>query len=372
MLEWMKPSLSEFIVYILIFIIAVVLIQLFESMSIKKKVQKTSRCYQLKYSIKTPTEITVKNNDGTSLYNIKYDIAHKNMSLNCACPTGATVNEFNNIKLYNFATHASEYGHLLCNCDSQYGNTKKSIKTEEELLNTLRFQHIESIKHIIYSITSLTEQENKDFKNFLNTITVTYKPGFFDVDNYINEVITNNRINLNLNESSQKNIRDILTIIIQNVISGDIDISLKSSIKNNLIKNNPNLSKQELNILFVILDTLDNSVINKGNNVIEYTINMNFPSDSNHILNKTLIMNQDVLDEYKNKSIKNIIKMYYNTIGKVTDIDSFSINIVINYKGDILQSEDAKDFVYDGNPDIIRYMQSDDMNIFERDIVLDV
>lgn len=372
MLEWMKPSLLEIITYIPIFVISIILIQLFQSMIIKKKVQKTSRCYQLKYSIKTPTTVNVKNTDGVSLYNIKYDIAHKTMSLDCACPTGATVNTFNNIKLYNFATHASEYGHLTCSCDSQYGNSEKMIATEEYLLNTLRNQHIQSIKDDIYSKTTLTDAENTDFINFLNSITVSYKPGFFNVGKYMDDVIAEQGIRLTLNDSSKNNIKGIVTNIIRNVLVGDIDISLKSTIKNNLIKNNSNLSQEELAIIFIIVDTLNNPIINKGNNVIEYTIHIKFPSNSNNGVNKSLMMNPGVLAEYKNKSIKDLIKIYYGTRGTINDVNGDSIDIIINYDGTILQSEESKDFVYEGNPDIIRYMESDDMNIFERNILSDV
>lgn len=347
MLQWMKPGVTELITFVTMFVILVILVQIFQSMYIKKKVQKTSKCYQLKYRVQTPTNINVKNTDGVSLYNIKYDIANKQMNLDCACPTGDTVNKFNNIKVYNFATHASEYAHLNCQCDSQYGTLNKNVKTEEQIF---------SMKYFIQSKIKDTLQldiNNPNYKTFLNKIRVSYKPSFFDSTKYIEETIRTHGNALALTQDSRSTIKTVLDNIISFVLSGEIDISLKSSIKNNIIKNNPNLSHDELNILFLIINKLDNNVINRGNNVIEYIIFLDFNDISND----------------KDRIIQLVRSLYNNS--NVTDNNN-EVNITVQNEGTILQSENSKDFVYEGNPDIIRYMESDDMNIFERDIVSDV
>lgn len=370
----MKPGLSEITAYIPMYIILVLLIQLFQSMSVKNKVQKTSRCYQLKYSTKVPTSVSVKSINGDPLYNIKYDIAKKTMSLDCACPVGETVNTFNNIKLYNFATHASEYGHLTCPCDSQYSNINNDVVDENSLIAGNNYI-IDAIKNAIFQLVILNESQNNQLIEFLNNnIKLSYKPGLFDVTKFINEMTTIQQSILGLTSESVSNIINLINIIVSHVIDGNIDITLKSSIKNNVIANNPNLTQPELNIIFIILDTLDNNVINKGNNVIEYTNTITFPTDTSHVVKMSNLWKPEVSQEFKNRYSdieKLIIKLYTNADFTYTNSSNKYV-FRKNIEGSILQSENSKDYMYEGNPDIIRYIESNDMNIFERNIVSDV
>lgn len=100
--SWL-PSVREFIVYLLIVVLTIVLIRLFHHNKVQKTVRKESRCLReqkVGYD-QGVYSVTAFNNQNSPMYTISYDIKEKTTDVKCACKPGTITNTFDDIKYFN-------------------------------------------------------------------------------------------------------------------------------------------------------------------------------------------------------------------------------------------------------------------------------
>ena len=260
-------ELQLFFPFIIMFFILVVSIQLFQAMKITSDVNKN----KYKIANNTAKNVTVQNIDGVTLYNINYDIPNKGISMSCGCPKGDVVNKFENIKVYNYNTHTSQYADtLVCACDSQYSLPMTPIfgSAEEE-------GFIDIIKYIIYDKIGQDKDKAKSI-----------------IDNMKYTIGSNNN--------------EIIITVVINSDNGGLQSCLTAG--------------------------------NRDATMLPYFINAKYP--------------------------------YNFTISPNSKVDNASniTGVYIIENGIQLESDYTSQFVYKGDPELIRYMQSNDNYIFENDL----
>ena len=122
--EILKPvSISE----ILIFGLFMSSIYIFFALIFYNKVQldiKTkSQCYLARRAVTSTGTFTAtgKNQQGSHLFTVGYDMPSKSYSLECACPEGPVTNTYPNVDVYNLQTQqAMRIPEKICSCDKQY------------------------------------------------------------------------------------------------------------------------------------------------------------------------------------------------------------------------------------------------------------
>lgn len=136
--SWFTPTLPEFMLFVLIFVLFMIFLLISQSTAVKNRVAKTSLCYKrnnAKIIENADTQITALNTKGTPLYNVNYNLADKKYSISCACPVGEVVNKFENIKVYDMETQSQNLATQFCNCNSMYDDTENIGPTSRDTYN---------------------------------------------------------------------------------------------------------------------------------------------------------------------------------------------------------------------------------------------
>ena len=294
-ISFIKPSADEAVAFITMFFILIVSLQLYQSMVITNRVKNDSLCYKNKINgINDTISVNVQNTDGTSLYGINYNIPNKSVALSCMCPTGNVANKFDNIKVYGFDTHISQYsGSLWCSCDSQYSYPYSNIFGSAE------------------------------------------QADFFAV---IRQILINTWFSVDINLSSY-----------ENIINDSINISAVNN------TNNTNIGI----IINVLIDStaLSLTTSNAGTTVIADNLNEIITLLDPHTPNPNPLFSN--LRYYDNLSLK-------TPPGAVANNNKIIATYLV--QGFQMQSEYSKNFNYSGDPDVIRYMETDDTYVFDRNL----
>lgn len=309
-ISFIKPSADEAVAFITMFFILIVSLQLYQSMVITNRVRNDSLCYKNKINgINDTISVNVQNTDGTSLYGINYNIPNKSVALSCMCPTGNVANKFDNIKVYGFDTHTSQYsGSLWCSCDSQYSYPYSNIFGSAEQADFFAV-----IRQFIIN-------------SWFNSIIIA--PESADLyEKIINDSITMNAVN--------------------NTISNNIGIIINVSINYSSFLHPPSGVE---------------TIVSLASNDSEKTL------IKNTILSKTVFL--DPHTPNPNPLFSNL--RYYDNLSLKQPVEfKDSDNIIIAtylVQGFQMQSEYSKNFNYSGDPDVIRYMQTDDTYVFDRNL----
>ena len=105
LLSYLKPSFREFILYIMLLILLVIVMNLYHSNSIQLTVNRISRCKRSQRDISAVSVYTATavNKDQIPLFDITYDLKSKVFNSKCRLPKGRVANTFyQQVPVYDF------------------------------------------------------------------------------------------------------------------------------------------------------------------------------------------------------------------------------------------------------------------------------
>jgi hypothetical protein len=128
--EW-KPTMTEFVLYVVIVLVLYIFGSLMYYNSIQMKVKNESACYRDKRLSTSDGSYyaTATNQNNEALYKVGYNFGQKSYSVDCACTPGSVANTFPTVDVFNLNTQAVQtIESKMCSCDKQlYNPTSDSI-----------------------------------------------------------------------------------------------------------------------------------------------------------------------------------------------------------------------------------------------------
>lgn len=119
-LYWI-PNIKELFLFAVIVTIIVVITRLFFFDSVQRRIRTESRCISERnaYNKSGVAMVHAVNHNNFPMYDISYDVANRQYSVDCACPEGDVLNSFNNIRIYDFSARKEDtLKEKLCKCKS--------------------------------------------------------------------------------------------------------------------------------------------------------------------------------------------------------------------------------------------------------------
>ena len=116
-------DLQEIFIFVVTFSMLLLLVTLFHYSSVHRQVKQTSRCVREKRKGLTSGNtfmVHAMNERNEPMYKVTYTPSAKKFQVDCACPSGSTVNRFDNIKVYdarNPENPVHKINNQVCYCD---------------------------------------------------------------------------------------------------------------------------------------------------------------------------------------------------------------------------------------------------------------
>lgn len=130
--DWITMfNIHEILLYACLVLLAYLIGRLFFYHSVERAVRKESRCLrEAADGERSGTYlVTATNAKNKNLYTISYDLADKSYTASCACPNGKTLNQFDNISVYDMKNPSNpvrkDYA-MNCYCDRDYVSGMKN------------------------------------------------------------------------------------------------------------------------------------------------------------------------------------------------------------------------------------------------------
>lgn len=132
-----KHTFFELLLNITFVLIIFLLIFIFYWDSINRSIIKKNRCkIHINNEDKTYNIKVISKDENKKLVNISYDSTKDhNIKIDCLCPAGNVVNNFENIEYYNYNDNKFKQMEKICKCDNDYKTNEFNYIGDEFLVD---------------------------------------------------------------------------------------------------------------------------------------------------------------------------------------------------------------------------------------------
>jgi hypothetical protein len=131
--EWLRSALPsswlEGLLFVTVVGIIMLVVQLYRYASIQQQARAESRCYKARKAFRKNRIYTVNAMNGMDvpLYKLTYNVGGRDVTFDCACPSGKTANRFKDVPVYDMKSNERRTLEKTCLCDKDYTSRNEPV-----------------------------------------------------------------------------------------------------------------------------------------------------------------------------------------------------------------------------------------------------